>query len=267
MTWYTGNATYDTVLALGFAFAVFTLLGSMFVASPYGRFSSPKMGITLNPKLGWWLMEIPATVVFLWFYLQGPRALETAPLLLAAVWTLHYGNRGWFFPLSIRVAAGRRSTFSVTVMAMGMFVTAIHGYLNARLFTELGAHLTSAWLHDPRFLAGLAIYACGFFTIVQSEAIVRNLRDPMARAEALAGNGDYKIPYGGMYRYVSSPQYLGELTAWAGFALMTWGLPGVMIFLISAANLVPRAFATHKWYRDKFPDYPVERKALIPHVV
>jgi 3-oxo-5-alpha-steroid 4-dehydrogenase 1 len=236
------------------------VLGSLFVQSPYGRFASDKYGINLNPRLGWWLMGIPATAVFVWFYVQGPRAAEAMPLLLALVWMIHYGNRGWFFPLSIRVAPGRRSSFSVMVMAMGMFVTAIHGYLNATFFTEFAPHLTNDWFTDPRFLVGLVIYYSGFFLIVRSESIVRNLRDR-------AGVGGYRIPYGGAYRWVSSPQYLGELTAWAGFALMTWGLPGVMIFLISAGNLVPRAFATHKWYREKFPDYPPERKALIPYVV
>jgi 3-oxo-5-alpha-steroid 4-dehydrogenase 1 len=260
MTWYTGNATFDTVLAIGFAFAAFTILGSLFVQSPYGRFASDRYGVNLNPKLGWWLMEIPATAVFLWFYVQGPRAPEAMPLVLALIWLIHYGNRGWFFPLSIRVVPGKRSSFSVMVMAMGMFVTAIHGYLNATFFTGFAPHLNNDWFTDPRFLAGLVVYYCGFFLIVQSEAIVRKLRAP-------DGSGGYKVPHGGAYRWVSSPQYLGELTAWAGFALMTWGLPGVMIFLISAGNLVPRAFATHKWYREKFTDYPPERKALIPHVL
>ena len=262
MAWYTGNATFDTWLAVGFGFAAFTLLGGFIAKSPYGRFASDKMGFNLNPKLGWWLMELPATVVFFWFYVQGPRALEPTPLVLALIWTIHYGNRGWFFPLSIRVAPGRRSTFSVTVMALGMFVTGLHGYLNATFFTEYAAHLTTAWLTDPRFIAGLLVYASGLFLILKSEAIVRALRDPKA-----TGQGDYKIPYGGAFRYVSSPQYLGELTAWAGFALMTWGLPGVMIFLISAGNLVPRAFQSHRWYREKFPDYPSDRKAIIPFVV
>jgi 3-oxo-5-alpha-steroid 4-dehydrogenase 1 len=261
MSWYTGDSTFDTVLAIGFAFAAFTIVGSLFVPGAYGRFASDKMGVNLNPKLGWWLMEIPATVSFLWFYVQGPRAAEGVPLVLAAVWLIHYGNRGWFFPLSIRTVPGKKSSFSITVMALGMFVTAIHGYLNAKWFTELGTHLTRDWLTDPRFLFGLAIYYAGYFTILRSESIVRNLRDP-----ARPGT-DYRIPYGGAFRWVSSPQYLGELTAWAGFALMTWGLPGVMIFLISAGNLVPRAFQTHKWYREKFPDYPPERKVLIPHVL
>ena len=64
MKGYTGDAVFDTILAIGFGFAAFTFLGSLFVASPYGRFASSKMGINLNPKLGWWLKEIPATMSF-----------------------------------------------------------------------------------------------------------------------------------------------------------------------------------------------------------
>ncbi|MBM4468809.1 3-oxo-5-alpha-steroid 4-dehydrogenase, partial [Rhodococcus hoagii] len=75
------------------------------------------------------------------------------------------------------------------------------------------------------------------------------------------------IPMGGGFRFVSSPAYLGELIAWAGFALLTWSLAGVVIFLITAGNLIPRAIATHKWYRDKFVEYPGDRKALIPGLV
>lgn len=261
MHWYTGNTPFDTVLTIGLAFAALTILAAPFVDSPYGRFSSNKLGLNLHPMLGWWLMEIPATVVFLAFYIQGPHAWEPVPLCMALIWCIHYGNRGWFFPLSIRVAADRRSTFSVSVMAAGMFVTAIHGYLNATWFSELGAHFTSTdWFSDPRFIIGVLIYALGLYLILSSEYIVRNLRVP-------GEQGAYKIPYGAGYRFVSSPQYLGELIAWAGFATLTWGLPGVVIFLISAGNLVPRALTSHKWYQEKFPDYPNNRKALIPYVI
>jgi 3-oxo-5-alpha-steroid 4-dehydrogenase 1 len=260
MSWYTGDAAFDTVLAIGFAFAAFTIVGSLFIPAAYGRFASERMGVNLNPRLGWWLMEIPATVSFLYFYVQGPRATEAMPLFLAAIWCIHYGNRGWFFPLAMRVVPGKKASFSITVMALGMFVTAIHGYLNARWFSELGAHLAGAWFgDDPRFLLGLGIYALGYYTILRSESIVRHLRD--------VPGPEYRIPYGGAYRWVSSPQYLGELIAWTGFTVMTWGLQGLMILLISAGNLVPRAFQTHKWYREKFPDYPPERKAILPHVL
>ncbi len=53
MTWYTGNAAFDTVLAIGFAFAAFTIVGSLFIPGAYGRFASDKMGVNLNPRLGW----------------------------------------------------------------------------------------------------------------------------------------------------------------------------------------------------------------------
>ena len=256
---YTGDSAFDLVLTIGFAFAAFTIVGSLFIPGAYGRFASDKMGVNLNPKLGWWLMEIPATVSFLWFYVQGPHATELMPLFLAAIWCIHYGNRGWFFPLSIRVVPGKKASFSITVMALGMFVTGIHGYLNARWFSDLAPHLTNAWFTDPRFLIGLLVYETGYLTILRSEYIVRHLRDTPGT--------DYKIPYGGAYKWVSSPQYLGELTAWLGLTIMTWGLPGLVIFLISAGNLVPRAFQTQKWYREKFPDYPAERKAIIPYVL
>lgn len=264
MTWYTGDPVFDTVLAIGLAFSVITFLGSIFIPSPYGRFAAEGKGINLHPKLGWWLMEIPASVVFLWFFLRSnPDSWTITTLVLAGIWIIHYGNRGWFFPLSLRTAPGARSTFSVMVMVLGVFVTGIHGYLHALWFTRYGTHLTVEWLVDPRFLIGLAIYALGLFLILSSESVMRHLRPPNPPPDAPR----YRIPYGWAFRWVSSPQYLGEIIAWTGFAILTWGLPGVMILLISASNLVPRALATHRWYREKFPDYPADRRALIPYVL
>jgi 3-oxo-5-alpha-steroid 4-dehydrogenase 1 len=263
MDWYTGNTAYDTVLTIAFAFAAFVLVGGLFAQSPYGRFATTKVGFNLNPKLGWWLMEIPATVAFAVFYLTGPNRFEPTSVVLALIWLLHYGNRGWFFPLSIRQVPGKRSSFNVSVLGMGMFVTALHGYLNGAFFSHDYRHQYSTdWLTDPRFLIGVVVYLCGFTLLVRSEAIVRNLRD-----KDNPGATEYKVPYGFGFRFVTSPAYLGELVAWAGFALLTWSLAGVVIFLITAGNLVPRAFATQKWYREKFADYPVDRKALIPFVI
>lgn len=263
MDWYTGNTVYDTVLTIAFAFAAFVIIGGFFAQSSYGRFSTTTLGLNLNPKLGWWLMEIPATVFFLVFFLTGPNRFEPTALVLAAIWLLHYANRGWFFPLSIRQVPGKRGSFNISVLGMGMLVTCMHGYLNGALFShDYLDQYSTAWLADPRFLIGLAIYLGGFALIVNSESIVRNLRD-----KADPGAAEYKIPMGGAYKYVTSPAYLGEMIAWAGFALLTWSLAGVVIFLITAGNLVPRAIATHKWYREKFEDYPAERKALIPLVV
>ncbi|BBY32768.1 3-oxo-5-alpha-steroid 4-dehydrogenase [Mycolicibacter minnesotensis] len=263
MHWYTGNTVYDTVLTAAFAFAAFVIVGGFFGQSSYGRFSTTKLGLNLNPKFGWWLMEIPATVVFLIAYLSGPARFEPTSLVLAGIWALHYANRGWFFPLAIRQVPGKRSSFNISVVVMGMLVTSMHGFLNGALFSHnyFGRYGTE-WLTDPRFLVGLAVYLCGFALLVNSESIVRNLRDKHA-----PGGAEYRIPFGGGFRLVTSPAYLGEMIAWTGFAILTWALPGVAILLITAGNLIPRALGTHKWYQEKFVDYPTDRKALVPFLI
>jgi protein-S-isoprenylcysteine O-methyltransferase Ste14 len=71
-----------------------------------------------------------------------------------------------------------------------------------------------------------------------------------------------------MYRWISSPNYFGEIVEWLGWALMTWSLAGLAFAVYTTANLAPRAFSNHRWYREKFPDtYPSERRALIPFVL
>ena len=90
----------------------------------------------------------------------------------------------------------------------------------------------------------------------QSDAMLRNLREP--------GEEGYKIPQGGLYKWVSCPNYLGEIIQWAGWAVVTWSLPGLAFALWTVANLAPRAYSNHNWYQDHFLEYPPERKALVP---
>lgn len=264
MRWYTGDVTYDTVLLVAFALVLIVALSSVFLAAPYGRFADEKFGFGLSPRLGWFLMELPATVSFLFFFFRGSRSTQLVPLLFLGIWLVHYGNRGFVFPLLIRSPKGAKATFGVLVIGSGWFVTGVHGYLHAVFFTQLGTHFSRAWLSDPRFLCGLVIYYTALAMNIHSDAILRNLR---SKEEVASGEKVYRIPHGGLFRWVSCPSYLTELVAWAGFALCTWSLAGVFILTISMANLIPRAFATHRWYHAKFPDYPKERKALIPAIL
>ena len=265
VSWYSGNTTYDTVLAVAFGLVAFVVLAAPFVQSPYGRFASKRFGVNLDPRLGWFLMELPATVSFLYFFFaQGERRSEVVSIIFLMIWLVHYGNRGFAFPLLMRVPKGQTSSFSITVVVMGWVVTSLHGYLNAAFITSHGEHFTIEWLTDPRFLVGLAIYYTGYSLNIHSDWIVRRLR---TKEEVASGEKVYRIPKGGLFTYVTNPSYFTELVAWSGFAICTWSLGGVFILAISAANLIPRAFATHKWYLEKFEDYPKNRKALIPFVI
>jgi protein-S-isoprenylcysteine O-methyltransferase Ste14 len=100
------------------------------------------------------------------------------------------------------------------------------------------------------------VFIAGFAICRQADAVLRRLRQP--------GQSGYQIPYGGLFRWVSAPNYLGEIVEWGGWALATWSIPGLAFFLWVLANLVPRARANHRWYHRHFPDYPQERRALLP---
>jgi 3-oxo-5-alpha-steroid 4-dehydrogenase 1 len=78
--------------------------------------------------------------------------------------------------------------------------------------------------------------------------------------------GEYSIPHGGLFRWVSCPNYLGEIVGWLGWALLTWSPAGLAFAAWTIANLVPRSRAHHSWYCEQFPDYPAKRKALVPGI-
>jgi 3-oxo-5-alpha-steroid 4-dehydrogenase 1 len=258
--WYTDDPVFDTVLVIALLLVPMTAVSMRFMKTPYGRFADRRWP-SVNARVGWLLMELPATLVFWPFFLAGPNAGQTVPMVLATLWGIHYLNRGFVFPLLIRVPKQGGASFGLPVLLVGVFVTSAHGYLNGTFFSRLGQHFTPEWLTDPRFLLGVAIYASGLALNVHSDAVIRNLR---SKAEVERGDKIYRIPRGGGFRFVSNPHYLGELIMWSGFTLFTWSLPGVFILLLSAANLVLRATETHRWYRERFPDYPRGRRALVP---
>ena len=66
----------------------------------------------------------------------------------------------------------------------------------------------------------------------------------------------YKIPYGGGFKWVTCPQYLGEILSFVGIAVMTWNLGAMFVLAITIGNLLPRAVVTHNWFKKKFDDYP-----------
>ena len=200
-------------------------------------------------------MEPPATVLFGLIFFMGDAAGEPAPLILLGVWQCHYLNWNFIFPLRTRTA-GKRMPVAVTDSGFAFHV--VNAYVNARFISHLGPY-GPGWLADPRFLAGLAIFATGFALNIHSDNILLRLRR--------LGCPGHSIPRGGAFRYVSCPNYLGELLEWAGWALATWSPGGLAFFACTVANLVPRALSHDRWYRERFEDHPRSRKAAIPGVL
>ena len=108
-------------------------------------------------------------------------------------------------------------------------------------------------------IVGSFLYLLGMAINWQSDGILINLRGP--------GETGYKIPHGGLFRYVTSPNYFGEMIEWLGFAIVSGSIAGFAFFFWTCANLIPRALNHHAWYQEQFDDYPKERHAVIPKLL
>lgn len=234
--------------------ALITFVALLFITAPYGRHGRGGWGPEVPQKIAWILMEFPASLVWLAIYLTGAHAFEPVPLVLLLIWQSHYAYRAFIYPFRLR-SSGKTTPSSIILLAI-VFNT-LNAYVNARWVSELGAYPTS-WFTDPRFLVGVSVFVVGYAINHHSDYVLMNLRKP--------GETGYKIPHGGLHRYVSSPNYFGELLEWTGWAIATWSLAGVAFALYTFANLAPRARDHRRWYAEKFEDYPKERRALVPFV-
>ncbi|MGM9766168.1 MAG: DUF1295 domain-containing protein, partial [Candidatus Cryptobacteroides sp.] len=101
-----------------------------------------------------------------------------------------------------------------------------------------------AWLTSPQFIAGTLVFLSGMFINIQSDSIIRGLRKP--------GDTKHYLPKKGLYKYVTSANYLGEFIEWCGFAILTWSWSGALFAVWTFANLAPRAARIYGRYKDEF---------------
>jgi 3-oxo-5-alpha-steroid 4-dehydrogenase 1 len=244
---------FNCLIIVWFVMAGAVFIALLFFVAPYGRHLRRGWGPSINDKLGWVIMEASSPLIFTACFLAGIGSLTFVSLIFFALWQAHYVHRAFIYPFTRR---GLAKSMSLTVLVMGFFFNFVNGYLNGRYLFTFSPGYDNTWLKDPRFVIGILLLVGGYIINRQADTVLRNLRKPR--------ENNYTIPYGGFYRWISCPNYLGELLIWVGWAIATWSLPGLVFAVWTAANLVPRARANHRWYREQFPDYPEERKALIP---
>lgn len=245
---------YFIVLYSFLGLAVITFISLLFMPAPYGRHARKGWGPLIPDKPAWLIMEAPASLLFLFYFLTADRTITLTLIVLLVFWQIHYFHRSFIFPFMLK----SREKVPLSIMIFSMIFNSVNTYIQGRWLYAFSpeSSYTTEWLADPRFIIGAAIFACGFAINKHADGVLRALWDPE--------NPGYRIPYGGMYRFISCPNYFGEIMTWLGWAVMTWSLAGLFFVVWTAANLVPRARVHHAWYLKKFPDYPRERKAILP---
>jgi 3-oxo-5-alpha-steroid 4-dehydrogenase 1 len=247
---------YHIILFSFLALACVTFIVLFFFPAPYGRYAAKAWGPQINNRLAWVVQETPAFLMMFVYCLIADRPLTAATIVLLCLWQAHFGHRTFIYPFTLR---GGKPVPLVTVLLAILFYLA-NTYVQGRwLFTLSPEEMyTSSWLTDPRFITGTSLFVTGFVINRHSDHVLSTLRKP--------GESGYKIPYDGLFKYISCPNYLGEIIIWAGWAVATWSLAGVYFLAWTLANLVPRSVSHHAWYRATFPEYPRERKILVPFI-
>lgn len=240
-------------LLIQFLLCPVVLISLLRTTAPYGRHYRPGWGPVLPARRAWFLMELPALLVVPGMVLLSTVSGAAAAWIPASLWAMHYSYRTLVFPALMR-SSGR--TFPALLVAFAIGFNVLNGYNNGSALITAG--LQGVSVTTPRFLAGALIFFCGFTIHVHADHIIRSLREP--------GNSGYAIPGGGLFRWVTSPHYLGEIVQWLGWAILTWSLAGLAFALFTVCNLLPRALSNHRWYQKQFSDYPGERRVLIPYL-
>ncbi|KAL3131782.1 hypothetical protein ABBQ38_007498 [Trebouxia sp. C0009 RCD-2024] len=191
-----------------------------------------------------WACLIPAAM----FLMSNRTAAQKLPLALLVG---HYIYRSFVFPFWLQQP--KQTPLHVWLAASGFVLG------NSILQGIQLVHCDTKPVPLMSTVFGVCLWAAGLSVNVISDCALQTLRRRWPQK-------GYQIPHGGMYELVSCPNYLGETIEWIGYAMTTGSLAGAAFAFYTFANLAPRAHQHHQWYREKFSDYPANRKAYIPYV-
>ncbi|KEH23121.1 putative 3-oxo-5-alpha-steroid 4-dehydrogenase (NADP(+)) [Medicago truncatula] len=238
-----------------------TFISLTFLQAPYGKYYRPGWGPNLSPPLAWFLMESPTLWFTLYLFPHGKNSSNPKSIILITPFLVHYFNRTVIYPLRLFLTKTTKnpSGFPFSIAVMAFLFNLLNSFVQARWvshYKDFDDHHGNGWCFWVVFLCGVFVFFVGMMINVWSDTELLRLKGE--------GKG-YVIPKGGLFEFVSCPNYFGEIVEWFGWALMTWSWAGLGFFIYTFANLGPRARANHQWYLEKFgEDYPKKRKAVIP---
>ena len=244
---------FEQIISFWLILGLITFLTLLKIPAPYGKFSKNSWGPMISSRLGWFVMEIISPIALIYFFSLNAQKINEPVLIFLSLWTIHYINRSIIYPLR----QNNPAKMPLLIAVLAFLFNIMNGFINGT-YLGLSDIYDSNYLFEWNFIIGTILFLIGSIINIKSDNILLKLRTK---------TGEYKIPQGFMYKYVSFPNYLGEIIEWTAFAIMTWSLAGFSFMIWTMANLVPRAIAGHKWYIKKFQNYPKDRKAIFPFII
>ena len=146
-------------------------------------------------------METPAALFMVIYYLHYAPD-NWISLILLGLWEWHYLYRAYLYPWTIRSAR----PVPLLIVLFGIMFNGGNTFFNGLGIFALAPH-NDSWLTDPRLILGTLLFTGG--------TIINRMADSQLRGLRKAGT--CQIPDGALYRWISCPNYLGEILIWCGW--------------------------------------------------
>ncbi|KAK2817629.1 hypothetical protein Q5P01_025820 [Channa striata] len=222
-------------------------------SAKYGRYT-PDGSRCCSARLGWFLQEVPAFALPLLLLLFTDESAGSGRrLLLLSSFILHYFHRSFIYAF-----LNRGRPIPLNIVAYAAVFCSLNGLLQGHHLLHC-AHFEDTWLTDARLAAGFLLFVLGMSINIHSDHILRSLRK--------SGEIVYRIPYGGMFEFVSGANFFGEMVEWCGYAVAAWSLPAFAFAFFTTCSIGPRAYQHHRDYLKRFKNYPRSRKAVLPFLL
>ena len=249
--------TFDIFLIVMAVIALAVFIALHFLEAGYGYLFNRRYGPPVPNKVGWILMESPVFILMCVLWAASDRMWEAGPLALFLLFEAHYFQRAFIFPLLMR----GNSKMPLGIVLMGMLFNTLNALMQGGwIFYVSPAGYYDDWFSRPCIWIGGIVFLAGMAINLHSDYIIRHLRKP--------GDTRHYIPRGGLFRYVTSANYFGELLEWVGFAIASWSWAGAVFAWWTFANLAPRAASLRRRYTEEFGEEftRLGRKRIIPFI-
>jgi 3-oxo-5-alpha-steroid 4-dehydrogenase 1 len=238
--------------------AVIVFIALQFVDAAYGITADKKWGVAINNKVAWFFMEMPVFLFMTILCLFSSRIMQfnvttsVAPLVIFLFFQTHYIRRSCIFPFLLKGS----SKMPVTVMMMGVLFNLCNAFMQGGWIFYMSPEnfYTIDWLLTPQFIIGSVVFFGGMALNIHSDKVIQDLRQP--------GDTKHYLPSKGLFKRVTGAHYFGEIIEWIGFAILTWSISGAVFALWTFANLVPRANAIYKKYKNMFGEDAIKERRL-----
>lgn len=201
-----------------------------------------------------WIYTIPADITSANPGVD-PKWVEVVQFSALIAWTFHYTKRELetlFIHRFSNATMPWTNLFKNSFYYWG-FAAYVAYFVNHPLYTPPPEDLV---------YSGMCLFYFMEIGNLSAHWTLRTLRPP--------GTKIRRIPHGGLFEFVSCPNYTYEILSWLGFNLMTRTVAGILFMTAGAVQMLIWAKGKHRRYRTEFdgkdgrPLYPPSRKMLIP---